>query len=434
MKTCIYTNTWYSSALLIFLAMATQFTATAQGKRITIIKGGDNGKYVTQQFLGCRPGDTLVIPAANNPYTYIAAEHLHGTKEKPIVIINGGGQVKLQAGFAFYNCTHVKLTGTGSKDKYGFRIEHPKGEGPGVDINKRSADIEVCYLDICKKTYGFWVKQEGSCADSLQAPNWVIDNISIHDNRIVNMRQEGMYLGSTDPNGLRNVSCNSAIIHPRPLRLGNIRVYNNIVDSTERSGIQLSCAAFGNNEIYGNRVTNAGWELSDVQGNGISLGGYTHAHVYNNYIKNTFALGILVLGSGYIVVDNNTIDSSGYLAGHVTPGMASIMVDTRTTSPVDSSRLLIHDNKLGLSTDANIHFYKTVNSYSKDNIIYNNTGSKKMAPGIYWKEHPTRGKLMSSEASMIPPVRKRYLAAAAVLLALLAAGFVVLRRRRARIA
>ena len=56
------------------------------------------------------------------------------------------------------------------------------------------------------------------------------------------------------------------------LRLGNIKIYNNIIDSTNRSGIQLSCGSGMMNEIFNNTVTNCGFEFSDIQGNGISLG------------------------------------------------------------------------------------------------------------------------------------------------------------------
>ena len=108
---------------------------------------------------------------------------------------------------------------------------------------------------------------------------------------IVKVNQEGMYLGSTDPNGTRQVSCDGANITPKPLRLGNIKVYRNIIDSTNRSGIQLSCGSEMLNEIFYNKVTNCGFEFSPNQGNGISLGGYTSANVYNNYIDHTYALG-----------------------------------------------------------------------------------------------------------------------------------------------
>jgi len=110
--------------------------------------------------------------------------------------------------FGFANCRYIKLIGAGTSAKYGFRISDPQGSGVGVEITGRSSYIEVARIDIYNKTYGYWVKQEASCIDSLQSPNWVINHISIHNGRIGKTGQEGMYLGSTDPNGTRALSCN----------------------------------------------------------------------------------------------------------------------------------------------------------------------------------------------------------------------------------
>jgi hypothetical protein len=38
-------------------------------KKIYLSKGGDNGIYADGIALGCKPGDTLVLKASNNPYT-----------------------------------------------------------------------------------------------------------------------------------------------------------------------------------------------------------------------------------------------------------------------------------------------------------------------------------------------------------------------------
>ena len=357
---------------------------TFSQKRIYVTKADDNGRYLNGNSFAYNPGDTLVLKAQQNPFTYFSIESFHGTKDKPLIITNEGGVVNLVNGIAFTSCTFIKLTGTGSANRYGFKIEDKTYNGVGIDIQGRSSNIEVCNVYIHSKTYGFWVKQEGNCADSLQYPNWIISNISIHDNLIVKMGQEGMYLGSTDPNGQRQVNCNGNVITPIPLRLGDIKVYKNIIDSTGRSGIQLSGAAYGNNEIYKNIVMDAGFEFNDFQGNGISLGGYSHAYVYDNIIKNTFALGILVLGTGFSKVEHNHIDSSGYLGGKSANGMAGIMVDTRPTAPPENSRLEIRNNIIGKNTDYSIRMYKTQPTYSMGNIIAGNTGNIKVADGIDW--------------------------------------------------
>ncbi len=360
------------------------------GKKIYIVKGGDNGKYISGGSFAYSPGDTLVLTASQNPYSYFSLEGIHGTATCPVTIMNEGGQVQMVNGMALSNCTNIKISGTGSKDKYGFYIEDKVNGGVAIDVYGRSANVEINNIYVHNKTYGLWVKEEVQCADSLNFPNWVIDSISIHDNLIVKTGQEGMYLGSTNPNGGdRQINCNGKLIAPTPLRLGDIRVFNNIIDSTNRSGIQLSGASAGNNIIYNNTISNCGYELNVNQGNGISLGGYTHARVRGNNINNTYAMGIFVLGSGSIHLRNNIINNSGHLGGHVANGMASIMVDTRLTTPVDSSSLLVEDNQLGTNTDFGVRFYNTYRTYGKSNIICNNSGSDNginVASGISWSD------------------------------------------------
>lgn len=355
------------------------------GNKIYAVKGVDNGIYIDGKNV--LPGDTIVLRASGNPYSYFSVGGIYGTQNCPVTIINEGGQVLLSNGIAIDNSRFVNITGTGSaEEEYGFKIEDPNSNGVGIDIHGRSAYIEVQHVIIHNKTYGFWVKQEGSCIDSLQFPNWIINNIYIHDNKIVKMNQEGMYLGSTDPNGTRDISCNGKIIHPKPLRLGNIKVYKNIVDSTNRSGIQLSCGSGLLNEIFNNTVTNCGFEMSDIQGNGISLGGYSNGKIYDNKINYTYALGIMCLGSGKILIKNNTIDNSGNLAGKKVNGMAGIMVDTRPTNPTDSTNFFILNNTIGANTDHAIRVYKTVDSYTKGNVISNNSGNAEVAKGVDWTD------------------------------------------------
>jgi hypothetical protein len=358
--------------------------APCKGRRIYITKGSDNGYYNTGAGIGCNPGDTLVLTAAQNPYTYFSLEGVHGTTSCPVTIVNEGGQVNMVNGMALSDCRYVHISGTGSGDKYGFHIEDPASQGVAIDVFGRSSNVEVNNVYVHNKTYGFWVKQEASCADSLQYPNWIIDSISIHDNKIVQTNQEGMYLGSTDPNGQRGISCNGTTIYPKPLRLGNIMVYNNLVDSTNRSGIQLSCASYGKNHIYGNTITNCGFELNANQGNGISLGGYTHGYVYKNTIANTYALGILCLGAGRIRIENNNITNSGILGSNVINGMDNIMVDTRPTTPVDSSLVDVENNQLSGNTDYGVRFYNTYTTFKKGNVICGNSGQVNVANGINW--------------------------------------------------
>ena len=366
-------------------------TNTCAGKKIYVTKAADDGVYINGSSFAYNAGDTFVLKASQNPFSYFALDQfIKGNYACPVVVINEGGIVNLSTGFSFYNCRHIKITGTGTNNKYGFKISQD-GLGVGISVQGRSSDIEIEHLDIYNKHYGIWVKHEADCADSLQFPNWVLNNINIHHNYIHHMLQEGMYLGSTDPDGLRTIICNGKVISPKPFRLGNILVHDNIIDSTWRGGIQLSDADSGYDAIYNNTVTNCGYEFNTDQGNGIVLGGYSHADIYNNYVRATYTAGIFSLGAGLIKIYNNDVDSSGFLSGRKMNGMSNIMVDTRPTnfpSPGQQKPLLtkfiIKKNVLGINTDYNVRVYKSFNTYMHGNIICGNDGNIKAEGSVNW--------------------------------------------------
>jgi hypothetical protein len=91
----------------------------------------------------------------------------------------------------------------------------------------------------------------------------------------------------------------------------------------------------------------------------------------------------MCLGSGRLVIENNTIDNSGELGGRKVNGMANIMIDTRFTNPSDSTRICVRDNKTGANTDCGVRVYKTYNTYRKENIICH-SGSVYVANGVDW--------------------------------------------------
>ncbi len=373
---------------------AQRATEHCKGKKIYVTKSADGGVYINGNSFSYNAGDTIVLRASQNPFSYFALDFFtKGTDSCPVAVINEGGIVQLTTGFSFTGCKHLKITGTGSIDKYGFKISQD-GMGVGISVQGRSSNIEIDHLEIYNKHYGVWVKHEADCAYSLQFPNWVLHDISIHDNYIHNMQQEGMYLGSTDPNGQRTITCDGKTISPKPMRLGNMHIYNNIIDSTWRGGIQLCDADSGYNEINNNTVTNCGFEYNTFQGNGIVLGGYSHADIHDNYIRTTYTAGIFSLGAGLIKIYNNDVDSSGYLGGKKVDGMSSIMIDTRPTnvpSPGQPNPLrtkfIIENNSLGVNTDCNVRVNKSFNTYQTDNIICNNNGNVKVESGVSYTKN-----------------------------------------------
>ncbi|HEY2726807.1 MAG TPA: right-handed parallel beta-helix repeat-containing protein, partial [Parafilimonas sp.] len=397
-----------------------QSPATYKGKRIYLTKAADNTIGVNG-FAGFKynAGDTIVLTAAQNPYSWASFTGLDS-----VTIINEGGQVVLNwfdngaipGGFLFQSCKHIHLTGTGEPGvNYGFLITTPANRGVGVSVYDRSAWFEIDHCKMYNKASALWIKEEVECADSLSFPNWVLHDFRIHDNYIHNCSLEAMYLGSTDPNNYSGtdssqhpvVYCNGKTCSHKPMRLGNFKIYNNIIDSTGRGAIQLSDADSGRNEIYNNTITNIGYEFNGYQGNGIILGGYTRANVHDNTIDYTYSTGIFSLGSGMVRIIRNTVNHSGTLAGRTESGVPSIMIDTRNTtipSPGQANPVTltfkVKGNKLGANTDYNVRVYNTYFTFETDNAICNNTSiagdrpaTHYVATGIYWKNECDTGEL-----------------------------------------
>lgn len=316
------------------------------------------------------PGDTLVILATDNwAKIGLYIENVHGTKAKPVVIINEGGQTKLGA-IALHSCTHIKLTGAGGGDFYGFLSD---GAFSAIDVTGRSSHIEIERWKVLNAGYICRAKQDPHCDPQFNYPNWRMDNISIHDTWSSKINQDGMYFGNTAPTSGRPIGCNGETVSPIPMRLSNVSIYNNYIESTGRTAIQISGADSGVNRIYNNTIRRTGFELNQTQGSGIIVGGMAHADVYNNHIRETFQFGILVMGSGVSRVYNNNIDSSGMLDGVSNPGYRiSIACNAVYTYPLTTSRIEIKNNKVGSIDIYNIVTGKAADTWETGNVICGN--------------------------------------------------------------
>jgi hypothetical protein len=362
-------------------------SATQKGKRIYFTNPGN----VINSHFNYSAGDTFVLKA-NIKYTYFTATGVHD-----VTIINQGGTVRMKNGFNFTNCKNIKVTGTGSKERYGFEIYGHTDGDVGIDITGKSAHITCNNIYIHDKTYGFWVKQEvqATCDASLYYPNWYMDDIKIHNCLIKRISQEGMYLGSTGQNADRPNACGK---YPYPMRLSNISVHDNIVDSTGRGGIQLSGADRGTNVIYNNKISRCGFEFNSYQGNGIVIGGNAYANVHDNTISHTLSDGIWVLGVGTTYVLRNNISYSGYLKDKHANNMHGVAFDTRPSYPFRLSTFIIKSNTINKRTDvADIYIYNTMqksltetrSGFTKNNVISNNNNGKavvKVQSGIVYSK------------------------------------------------
>lgn len=319
-------------------------TSCSGSRKVFTISADDQGKFITMNSpVAIVPGDTLIVGGGHR-WTYFTGDGLHGTASCPLVVMNDPGysQIEMTAGIAFTNSTYMHVTGTGNPSTfYGFYIHSydtvpPVSRGNSLQFSGRAAHCEVDHIDEYLRTYAMWLKNEADCQDSIN--NWRLEDFQIHDIRAKNINQDGFYIGSTSPSGARQVTCNSVGYFPIPSRLGDIRMWNIIIDSVGRTGIQMSGADSGFNEIRNCQVSRTGYEFNPSQGSGIILGGFTEGYVHDNYVRNTYQHGISCLGAGLSIFENNNVDSSGHIpvngADSVNPGYSAISGDTRPTTAV----------------------------------------------------------------------------------------------------
>jgi hypothetical protein len=314
------------------------YPACGSRHRWEITPNGDTAFWAanggTTDISQFQPGDTLAFPSLNSfgaYWTYITLDGFKGNPSCPLVMINEGGQTWVRGNtITISNSSYVKLTGNGASGvHYGWQITGTdpslRPQGPfGISVTGRSKNVEIDSVSIHNIGLGIQVQTDPDCADSLNYPNWVLDSVFIHDNRIVGIWNEGMYIGNTSPDNasydLRPVDCNGVTRYPIPMKNGYTKIWNNYVDSTGRGGIQLANADSGVSEIAYNTVKHSGMNGDDAQGTGISVGLYTHAYIHDNTISDTYTWAIASIGAcgtnKPVRIENNHTDSSGFLRAY----------------------------------------------------------------------------------------------------------------------
>jgi len=86
MKNTIHALPGKWPAVITFLCIF--ITQSASAKKIYPAKGSDNGIYLNGNTFAYAAGDTLVLKASQNPFTYFSIENFHGTASNPVVVIN----------------------------------------------------------------------------------------------------------------------------------------------------------------------------------------------------------------------------------------------------------------------------------------------------------------------------------------------------------
>lgn len=307
-----------------------------------------------------QPGDTLRV---KDTLWAISLSEYTGTAACPIVITNAEGHYGVtKIGFDLYSIKHFELLGNADASiPYGLQV-NGKGVNHGanfaVSIHGKSTNGKVKWMRIEEAGYAGQIKQDPACDTMFNYPNLILSDFEIAYTQAKSIGQDGWYLGNTDPKGNRFYICGGDTMYFRPATVENIWVHHNTLDSLGRTAIQLS-GAKGSNLIEHNYVRSAGHELNPQQGTAISIGGMTEGtRVRYNTIRETFNYGIYDIGAGTNYIENNDIDSSGFLYVRrsstgimdslvVNSGAVNILSRTDQTIPFSAKTIIIRNNRLG---------------------------------------------------------------------------------------
>lgn len=295
-------------------------------------------------------GDIFLIPKGN--YTQLVIKNFKGTSKKPVIFTNNGGLVKLHntktkgGALTIHGCKHLHFTGSNTnKIKYGFQLSCGKNGPHAVNVIGRSSSIEIDNIEISGAGFaGFNVKDEPSKQHKTTREQFVMRNISLHDNYVHSVKGEGFYVGHTFFLGYDPKKTGKPLY---PHLIKGLRIYNNICENTGCEGIQVSSTPI-DCEIFNNIIINPGKSpFAKYQNNGLQIGLGAQAKVYNNYIENIPGNGIVLFGHGEIELTRNTIVNPKQNGMYVnTKGAHSYFISGNTViHPKDDGFLIGNWNK-----------------------------------------------------------------------------------------
>jgi len=145
-------------------------------------------------------GSVLCIPSGTRGALLL--KNLKGTADKPIIIINKGGEVTftaaLTAGYAFktQNCQYFKIMGNGAPGiKYGLVVN---GGNIGMTMDDLSSDFEIQNVEVRNSGFaGIMAKTDPTCDIATQRGHFTMKNVLLHDNYVHKTGGEGFYVGNS---------------------------------------------------------------------------------------------------------------------------------------------------------------------------------------------------------------------------------------------
>lgn len=268
--------------------------------------------------LEIEPGDTVCLEGGVE-YGNLTITNLIGTEESPIIIKNCDEKVAIVNpsgtgfGVKFEYSSYFKLLGNGGGGDYGIKISTDNGFF--LTLQTFTTNFEIANVEIAGKSTalsgfaGIGIKTSpyedcDAFTDEDKDSNWIMYDISVHDNYIHDVGGEGLYIGHGFYNGRTESQCTDRT-YSHSIR--GVRVFNNIIQNVGYDGIQLkNCDE--DVIVFNNIIDQYALNREGAHDEGIYIGDGTTGRFYNNYI-NDGGTGIFVHGMGYNDIYNNVISN-----------------------------------------------------------------------------------------------------------------------------
>jgi hypothetical protein len=272
-----------------------------------VVPSNTNTQVVDGLKLGLKPGSVICLSAANK-YGNITFRNIVGTATAPIIITNCGGTAIMTATGRPYNMKteysrYFKITG-GSGTTYGIKLN---GGHMSLTLEKLSTNFEVNNVEAYNSGFaGIMAKTDPTCDDATIRGNFVMRNVSIHDNYVHDTGGEGLYVGNSFYEKGLITECGYRLPHI----IDGLKIYNNKVKNPGWEAIQVGCALYGA-YVYNNTIENYGMQNEPAQNNGIQFSEGSKGICYGNLINKGPGIGINVVGYGDTFIHDNVILNSG---------------------------------------------------------------------------------------------------------------------------
>ncbi|GAB4237929.1 MAG: hypothetical protein Tsb0034_13280 [Ekhidna sp.] len=235
--------------------------------------------------------------------------NFQGEEGNPYIFSNCDGQALFdqttnQTAIRVENSSFLRITGTGSDDKYGIKVT--AGSAAGLHGYGKVTDIEVDHLDITGTELGIWIVTRPECDGSANKGTFTQRNTIIHNNYIHDVGTEGMYIGGSKwDTGFSDSNTGCGTLEQADLV--GVRIFRNRVIGTGWDGIQVG-GAIEDSEIFSNEVADFGLKNNANHRVGIMINPGTTGKVFSNLVNKGKGFGIALLGFDLLVHSNLLVD------------------------------------------------------------------------------------------------------------------------------